>query len=118
MIRRPPRSTLFPYTTLFRSKVMEEERKNFIYGIVDDNGKTIVPGCIRNNISEEAANKIYDSMMDFASYAFNKAHAAAYAVVAYQTAYLMRYYPTAFIAAMLNSRSEERRVGKECRSRW
>src|SRR3712207_8544408 len=75
MIRRPPRSTLFPYTTLFRSKVMEEERKNFIYGIVDDNGKTIVPGCIRNNISEEAANKIYDSMMDFASYAFNKAHA-------------------------------------------
>ncbi|AWZ47656.1 DNA polymerase III subunit alpha [Clostridiaceae bacterium 14S0207] len=86
-----------------KHKVMEEERKNFIYGIVDDNGKTIVPGCIRNNISEEAANKIYDSMMDFASYAFNKAHAAAYAVVAYQTAYLMRYYPTAFIAAMLNS---------------
>ena len=82
---------------------MEEERKNFIYGIVDDKGEVVVPGCIRNGISEKVANKIYDSMMDFASYAFNKSHAAAYAVVAYQTAYLMRYYPTEYIAAMLNS---------------
>ncbi|MFX0549384.1 DNA polymerase III subunit alpha [Hathewaya histolytica] len=86
-----------------KHKVMEEERKNFIYGIVDENGYTIVPGCIKNGISESAANKIYDSMMDFASYAFNKSHAAAYAVVGYQTAYLMRYYPTEYIAAMLNS---------------
>lgn len=86
-----------------KHKVMEEERKNFIYGIVDENGDTIVPGCIKNGISESVANKIYDSMMDFASYAFNKSHAAAYAVVGYQTAYLMRYYPTEYIAAMLNS---------------
>ena len=86
-----------------KHKVMEEERQNFIYGIVDENGEIEVPGCIRNGISEETANKIFDQMMDFASYAFNKSHAAAYAVVAYQTAYLMYYYPTEFIAAMLNS---------------
>lgn len=86
-----------------KHKVMEEERKNFIYGILDKEGKVEVPGCIRNGISEEAGNKIFDSMMDFASYAFNKSHAAAYAVVGYQTAYLMRYYPVETIAAMLNS---------------
>ena len=85
-----------------KHKVMEEERKNFIHGIVE-NGEVVVPGCIRNGISEEAANKIFDSMMDFASYAFNKSHAAAYAVVGYQTAYLMKYYPVEMIAAMLNS---------------
>ena len=85
-----------------KHKVMEEERKNFIHGIVED-GKVVVPGCIRNGISEEIANKIFDNMMDFASYAFNKSHAAAYAVVGYQTAYLMRYYPVEMIAAMLNS---------------
>lgn len=86
-----------------KHKVMEEERKNFIYGIADENGNVEVPGCVRNGISEEAGNKIFDTMMDFASYAFNKSHAAAYAVVAYQTAYLMRYYPVETIAAMLNS---------------
>ena len=86
-----------------KHKVMEEERKNFIYGIVDDEGNIEVPGCIRNGISEEAGNKIFDTMMDFASYAFNKSHAAAYAVVGYQTAYLMKYYPVETIAAMLNS---------------
>jgi DNA polymerase-3 subunit alpha len=85
-----------------KHKVMEEERKNFIYGIVE-NGEVVVPGCTRNGISEEAANKIFDNMMDFASYAFNKSHAAAYAVVSYQTAYLMKYYPVEMIAAMLNS---------------
>jgi DNA polymerase-3 subunit alpha len=85
-----------------KHKVMEEERKNFIYGIVE-NDEVVVPGCIRNGISEEAANKIFDSMMDFASYAFNKSHAAAYAVVGYQTAYLMKYYPVEMLAAMLNS---------------
>ena len=86
-----------------KHKVMEEERKNFIYGIEDENGNIEVPGCLRNGISEEVANKIYDMMMDFASYAFNKSHAAAYAVVGYQTAYLMIYYPVEMIAAMLNS---------------
>lgn len=86
-----------------KHKVMEEERRNFIHGIVDENGNVEVPGCLRNGISEEAANKIFDQMMDFASYAFNKSHAAAYAVVGYQTAYLMYYYPAEYIAAMLNS---------------
>lgn len=86
-----------------KHKVMEEERKNFIYGIEDSDGNIEVPGCLRNGISEEVANKIYDMMMDFASYAFNKSHAAAYAVVGYQTAYLMKYYPVEMIAAMLNS---------------
>lgn len=83
--------------------VMEQERHNFIHGIAAEDGTVEVEGCLRRGISEEAANKIFDSMMDFASYAFNKSHAAAYAVVAYETAYLMKYYPTEFIAAMLNS---------------
>lgn len=86
-----------------KHKVMEEERKNFIYGVVDESGNIEVPGCLRNGISEESANKIFDQMMDFASYAFNKSHAAAYAVIGYQTAYLMKYYPVETIAAMLNS---------------
>ena len=86
-----------------KHKVMEEERKNFINGIVNDKGEIEVPGCVRNGISAEAGNKIFDSMMDFASYAFNKSHAAAYAVVGYETAFLMRYYPVEYIAAMLNS---------------
>ncbi|RXI56219.1 DNA polymerase III subunit alpha [Clostridium tetani] len=83
--------------------VMEEERKNFVYGIIDESGNIEVPGCVRNGIDEKIGNKIFDSMLDFASYAFNKSHAAAYAVVAFQTGYLMRYYPTECIAAMLNS---------------
>ncbi|MEQ8155139.1 MAG: DNA polymerase III subunit alpha [Clostridiaceae bacterium] len=86
-----------------KHSVMEQERKNFIYGIADEEGNIEVPGCIRNGISEEAGNKIFDQMIDFASYAFNKSHAAAYAIVGYQTAYLMRYYPAEFTAAMLNS---------------
>ncbi|MGH4050667.1 MAG: DNA polymerase III subunit alpha [Clostridium sp.] len=86
-----------------KHKVMEEERYNFIHGIVDSDGKIEVEGCLRNGITEKAANRIFDQMMDFASYAFNKSHAAAYAVVGYETAYLMCYYPTEFIAAMLNS---------------
>lgn len=86
-----------------KHKVMEEERKNFIYGITDENGEVVVPGCIRNGIDEKIANKIFDNMMDFASYAFNKSHAAAYAVVGYQTAFLMRYYPVEMLAAMMNS---------------
>lgn len=83
--------------------VMEEERKNFIYGIKKEDGTYEVDGCLKRGISIDAANKIFDSMMDFASYAFNKSHAAAYAVVGYQTAYLMHYYPVEFLAAMLNS---------------
>ncbi|KEI83774.1 DNA polymerase III subunit alpha [Clostridium botulinum] len=79
--------------------VMEQERRNFIYGNEDQG----VKGCINNGIDKNVANSLFDSMMDFASYAFNKSHAAAYAVVGFQTAYLIRYYPTEFIAAMLNS---------------
>jgi DNA-directed DNA polymerase III (polc) len=86
-----------------KHKVMEEERKNFIYGIVDENGSTTVQGAVRNGVSEKAANEIFDQMMDFASYAFNKSHAAAYAVLAYETGYLRRYYPVEFFAAMLTS---------------
>ena len=86
-----------------KHEVMKEERHNFIYGITGKDGKVEVPGCIRNGIKEDAANEIFDQMMDFASYAFNKSHAAAYAVIGFQTAYLMHYYPTEFIAAMLNS---------------
>ncbi len=79
--------------------VMEKERQNFVYG----NQEEGVSGCIANGISEVVANKIYDEMIDFAKYAFNKSHAAAYAVVAYQTAYLKFYYPVEFMAALLTS---------------
>ena len=82
-----------------KKNVMEEERRNFVYG----NEKENVPGCLSKGISESVANKIYDEMMDFASYAFNKSHAAAYAVVAYQTAYLKYYHPVEFMAALLTS---------------
>ena len=83
--------------------VMAKERENFIYGQTDENGKVIIPGCIRNGIDEASANKIFDEMAEFAKYAFNKSHAAAYAVVAYRTAYLKTYYPVEFMAATLNS---------------
>ena len=83
--------------------VMEQERKNFIYGITDEEGNEVVKGAVRNGVDEFTANKIFDEMMDFASYAFNKSHAAAYAVVAYQTAWLKHYYPVEFLAASLNS---------------
>ena len=83
--------------------VMAEERKNFIYGKTDEDGNIIIPGAIRNGVDEKSANKIFDEMAEFAKYAFNKSHAACYAVVAYYTAYLKTYYPTEFFAAMLNS---------------
>lgn len=83
--------------------IMEQERKNFINGIDDEEGNIIVMGAIRNGVDKKIANKIFDEMMDFASYAFNKSHAAAYAVIAYQTAWLKCYYPTEFMAALLNS---------------
>jgi len=83
--------------------VMKKERENFIHGIVDEDGTVLVKGAVRNGVDEETANRIFDQMMDFASYAFNKSHAAAYAVVAYQTAWLKYYYPVEFMAALLNS---------------
>lgn len=83
--------------------VMAKEREIFIHGQVDDNGNIIVPGCVRNGIDEQSANKIFDEMAEFAKYAFNKSHAAAYAVVSYRTAYLKAYYPEEFMAATLNS---------------
>ena len=83
--------------------VMAKEREIFIHGQVDENGNIVVPGCVRNGIDELSANKIFDEMAEFAKYAFNKSHAAAYAVVSYQTAYLKAYYPEEFMAATLNS---------------
>ncbi len=83
--------------------VMAKEREYFINGQTDENGNIIIPGCIRNGIDEISANKIFDEMAEFAKYAFNKSHAAAYAVVSYQTAYLKAYYPEEFMAATLNS---------------
>ena len=82
-----------------KAAVMAKERQNFVYG----NKEEDVPGCIANGIDEKTANKIYDDMTDFAKYAFNKSHAAAYALVAYQTAYLKYYYPVEFMAALMTS---------------
>ncbi len=82
-----------------KGDVMLKERQSFVYGNADEG----VPGCIANGIDEKTANKIYDEMVDFAKYAFNKSHAAAYAVVAYQTAWLKYYYPVEFMAALMTS---------------
>lgn len=82
---------------------MAKEREVFIHGQVDEEGNVIVPGCVRNGIDEVSANKIFDEMAEFAKYAFNKSHAACYAVIAYRTAYLKAYYPAEFMAATLNS---------------
>ena len=86
-----------------KHKVMEEEREYFVHGQLDADGNILVPGCVRNGISESAANQIYDEMISFASYAFNKSHAAAYGVVTMQTAWLKRYHPVPFMAALINS---------------
>lgn len=83
--------------------IMERERKRFIYGETDEKGNVIIKGAIRNGVDEETANKIYDLMIDFAKYAFNKSHSVAYAVVAYRTAWLKYYYPVEFMAALLSS---------------
>ena len=82
-----------------KQAVMEKERTNFVYG----NEEESVPGCVSRGIDEKTASGIYDTMMDFAKYAFNKSHAACYAVVAYQTAYLKYYYPVEFMAALMTS---------------
>ncbi|MBS3995497.1 MAG: DNA polymerase III subunit alpha [Alkaliphilus sp.] len=83
--------------------VMEKERQHFIFGKYDGQGNLEIPGCARNGVSEEVANKIFDEMIDFAKYAFNKSHAAAYAVLGYETAFLKHYYPVEFMAALVTS---------------
>ena len=82
-----------------KADVMDKERQYFVYG----NEELNVPGCVKNGIQESVANKIFDDMVDFANYAFNKSHAAVYAVVAYQTAYLKIYYPVEYMAALISS---------------
>lgn len=83
--------------------IMEEERRNFVYGKDHEDGSIDILGCIRNGVDESTANKIYDEMIDFAKYAFNKSHAAAYAVLAYETAYLKTHYKVEFMAALMTS---------------
>ncbi|NTW71721.1 MAG: DNA polymerase III subunit alpha [Eubacteriaceae bacterium] len=96
-----------------KMKVMEAERKVFIHGEKDSEGNTIVDGALKRGVSAEQANRIYDQMIDFANYAFNKSHAAAYAVIAYQTAWLKKYYPGEFMAALLTSvRGNEGKVAQ------
>lgn len=86
-----------------KADVMAEERKNFIHGQVDENGNVVIDGAVRRGVPEQVANSIFDEMMDFAEYAFNKSHAAAYAHVTYQTAYLKHFYPAEYMAALLSS---------------
>ena len=86
-----------------KHKIMMQEREYFVHGKFNDDGSIDVPGCVRNGVPEAVANKIYDDMTAFASYAFNKSHAAAYAVVAVQTGWLKRHHPVPFMAAILNS---------------
>ncbi|NLW43312.1 MAG: DNA polymerase III subunit alpha, partial [Tissierellia bacterium] len=82
---------------------MERERRIFIYGKEDSDGNVLVTGAVRNGVDEISANRIFDLMIDFANYAFNKSHSVAYAVVAFQTAYLKRYYPSEYMAALISS---------------
>ena len=82
---------------------METERNNFIYGLSDEDGNVIVDGCLKRGVDEKTAKAIFDEMSDFANYAFNKSHAAAYAFVAYQTAYLKTFYPVEFMASLISS---------------
>lgn len=86
-----------------KADVMAEERKSFIYGQTDENGSVVIDGALRRGVSEAVANQVFDEMMDFAQYAFNKSHAAAYANVTYQTAYLKCFYPAEYMAALLSS---------------
>jgi DNA polymerase-3 subunit alpha len=86
-----------------KDDVMQRERKSFVHGLTDKDGVQIVPGCMANGIPERTANEIFDRMESFASYAFNKSHAACYAVLSYQTAWLKVYYPTEFMAALMTS---------------
>lgn len=86
-----------------KMNVMEQERQNFIHGQLDDNGNVLLEGAIKRGVDEKSANKIYDLMIDFANYAFNKSHSVAYTIVAYRTAWLKTYYPVEFMAAQITS---------------
>ncbi len=86
-----------------KKSVMEEERRVFIYGLTDENGNVLVDGCIRRGVPEKTAQDIYAEMESFASYAFNKSHAACYALISYQTAYMKYHYPCEYLAALLTS---------------
>ena len=97
------RSDLVRRAAKKKHKVMAQEREYFIHGKLNDDGTIDVPGCVRNGVPEEVASHLYDEMTAFASYAFNKSHAAAYAVVCIETAWLKRYHPVPFMAAILNS---------------
>ncbi len=92
--------------------LMEVERQNFIYGKKDENGNQIIDGCINRGIDEKTAISIFDEMYDFANYAFNKSHAAAYAYVAYQTAYLKTFYPVEFMASLISSVDDTDKVNE------
>ncbi|MDF2567416.1 MAG: dnaE [Oscillospiraceae bacterium] len=83
--------------------VMEQERKNFIHGKINDDGSVECVGCVKNGVDEKTANDIFNEMSSFASYAFNKSHAAAYALVAYQTAFLKCHYTKEYMCAWLTS---------------
>ncbi len=83
--------------------VMEEEREYFVHGKTDEDGNVLIAGCVRNGIPSEIANKIYDEMIDFAKYAFNKSHAACYGILAYETAFLKTFYPVSFMASLMTS---------------
>ncbi len=100
-----------------KHKVMMEEKEFFINGKLDGEGNIEIPGCIRNGISRQAAETIFDDMVTFASYAFNKSHAAAYAVLAYETGYLKKYYPVEFMAALMTSvMGDSKQVAKYIRN--
>ena len=83
--------------------VMAKEREYFVHGMKDKDGNQVIPGCVNNGVPEEVAEHIFDEMSAFASYAFNKSHAAAYGVVAVQTAWLKKHHPVPFMAAIMNS---------------
>lgn len=100
-----------------KAKVMAQEEEYFVHGKLNEDGSIDVPGCVRNGVPEEAAKSIFQDMAKFASYGFNKSHAAAYAVLAYETAWLKRYYPAEFMAALMTSvKGEPRQVSKYIRN--
>lgn len=100
-----------------KAAVMAQEEEYFVYGKLNEDGSIDVPGCVRNGVPEEAAKSIFQDMAKFASYGFNKSHAAAYAVLAYETAWLKRYYPAEFMAALMTSvKGEPRQVSKYIRN--
>ena len=84
------------------SEVMQKERKDFVYGVINEDGERVVPGCVQNGIPAGVANELFDQMISFAEYAFNKSHSAGYAVLTYQTAWLKAYYPVEFMAALMS----------------